>query len=711
MAADPLPSILSSPRPRTMSEWRARCEALEAELAALRDHAAPAAIAARPLPEPPPGARPADGDPSGGSTSQAEEAACWQAWFDQTPEAVAVWSAGSHVRVNRPYLHLFGFDDCPEQLPGTVLDLIEPAGQQPVGTFLAAHAQGRHRVTAIETRGLRRHGGSFDLGIRLVGVHWPGAPQAVATLTDLTPRRQAQEALRAAEDKARELVDSMMDGYLRCDLEGRLVDFNPAFRAMLGYPVDRLYAMTLQDLTPARWHPVEEAIVRNQVLVRGYSDVYEKELRCLDGAVIPVEVRTLVVRDSSGAPSATWAIVRDVRERRHAEEERQRLERQMQHAQKLESLGVLAGGIAHDFNNLLMVTFGHLDLLRRQLDPASQAHWNLQEIEKASRRAADLCQQMLAYSGKGRFEVKAVDLAEVIRDLVIMLEVSVSRKALLQFDLAPALPPVAADVTQIRQVVMNLVINASEAMAGRNGVIRIATGVTDCDQEFLASTWLDEHLPAGPYLWLEVADNGSGMDPLTRSRIFDPFFTTKFAGRGLGLAAVLGIVRGHRGAIQVESEPGHGTTFRIFLPTLRQATQQASPLGPAPDWRGSGIILLVDDQETIRSVGTALLQGLGFSVVTAADGVEALEILAAAPDRFVLVLLDLTMPRLDGVETFQAMVQRGLRVPVVMVSGYTEQEVSGRLGAVRPAGFLQKPFQQAGLTAVLSRLLPAAPAA
>jgi PAS domain S-box-containing protein len=259
----------------------------------------------------------------------------------------------------------------------------------------------------------------------------------------------------------------------------------------------------------------------------------------------------------------------DITGRKLAEEERLSLEQQMLHVQKLESLGVLAGGIAHDFNNILMAIIGNADLAMMKVGRESAAATNLLRIEQAATQAADLAKQMLAYSGKGKFVVEAVDLNRLLEEVLHLLEVSISKNAVLSFELHRPLPPVEADTSQMRQIVMNLIINASEALGDKSGSIAVATGCLECDRNYLKDVWLDENIAEGFYVYLEVADTGCGMDKETAAKLFDPFFSTKFTGRGLGMAAVLGIVRGHKGAIMVKSEPHIGTTFRVLLPAVR----------------------------------------------------------------------------------------------------------------------------------------------
>lgn len=389
-----------------------------------------------------------------------------------------------------------------------------------------------------------------------------------------------------------------------------------------------------------------------------------------------------------------------------AEEERRKLEAQMLEFQKLESLGILAGGIAHDFNNLLMAILGNADLALSFLSPASPARLNVEEIVRASQRAADLCRQMLAYSGKGRFVVGRYDLSEIVQEMAQMLEVSVSKKASLRYSFAQELPAVQADATELRQVIMNLITNASESLGDESGVISVSTGVMECDRAYLSESHLDDKLPEGRYVYLEVSDTGCGMDEETQRRIFDPFFTTKFIGRGLGLAAVLGIVRGHQGAIKVHSEPGQGTSFKILLPALAWEPKEPAPstAGSAPPPRG-GTILLVDDDPAVRNVGAQMLDGLGFKVLTAANGREGLEVFRKHEREIDCVILDLTMPDMSGEEVFRELRRLRSDLCVILSSGYNEEDVTQRFVGQGLAGFVQKPYNSAKLRVTLNRVL------
>ncbi|MCP4662485.1 MAG: PAS domain-containing protein [bacterium] len=429
-------------------------------------------------------------------------------------------------------------------------------------------------------------------------------------------------------------------------------------------------------------------------------------------------VNAAPIYNNDGELIAAFVAFPDVTERKRAAEEKLALERQVQQAQKLESLGVLAGGIAHDFNNLLMVILGNAELALDELSPMSPARLNLEEIEKASTRSAELAQQMLAYSGKGRFVIRPIGLRELVEEMAHLLEVSISKKAVLRYNFAENPPTFDGDVTQIRQVIMNLITNASEAIGDRDGVITVSTSAMDCDRAGLDDAHealranLDEPLPEGVYTFLEVADTGCGMDAETSEKIFDPFFTTKFTGRGVGMAAVLGIVRGHKGAVKVDSEVGKGTTFKVLFPANEPADDglavRSMDAAEGKDWRGTGTVLIADDEERVCAVGKEMLERMGFSVLTAPDGREALKVLREHAGEIVCVLLDLTnltMPHLGGDEAFREMRRLDPGVAVILCSGYNEQDATQRFAGKGLAGFLQKPYRMAALKAKLMETL------
>jgi signal transduction histidine kinase/CheY-like chemotaxis protein len=405
--------------------------------------------------------------------------------------------------------------------------------------------------------------------------------------------------------------------------------------------------------------------------------------------------RDEVARQAAMLDATNRELKREMGEREMAEEGRRAIEAKVLEVQKLESLGVLAGGIAHDFNNLLVAILGNASLALLDLPEDSPARQSIADIEVASQRAGELARQMLAYSGRSRFQVEPIELGELVRELMTLLQVSIGKSVVIKLDLSKEPIIVDADAAQLRQVVMNLVINAADAIGDRSGFVTIRVGRLRADAAYLADVHPEAELAAGHYAALEVSDTGMGMDTATQARIFDPFFTTKFTGRGLGLAAVLGIVRGHGGALRVYSEIGRGSTFRIVLPL---SASSPAPVEDADEvWFGTGRVLAVDDDAMVRSVARRLLQSFGLTVVEAAGGREAIDCFAADPDAIDAILLDLTMPDVGGAEVVREV--RAIRpdVPIVLMSGYHEDEAGAAFDGDGLAGFVQKPFTPADL--------------
>ncbi len=438
----------------------------------------------------------------------------------------------------------------------------------------------------------------------------------------------------------------------------------------------------------------------------------EYRLRRADGAETWVLSRGRGVYAANGRLEAFEGLAIDISAQKKAEHERLALERKLLESQKLESLGLLAGGIAHDFNNLLTGILGHASLMRSRLPAGSPFEAPLRAMETASLRAADLCKQMLAYAGKGRFIVEPVDLGTLARGLVPLLEISLGRKARLRLALSPGLPPVLADATQLRQILMNLVINAAEAIAtaGRidDGEIVLSTELLHADQSRLNASATGAGLAAGEYVSLTISDNGCGMPADVTAKIFDPFFTTKFSGRGLGLAAVLGIVRGHHGALIVDSHPGQGSSFQLLLPAATAsgpARDSRAPFVPAT-WTHAGRVLVIDDEETVRQFATQALTSFGLDAIVAKDGAEGLATFRVNPRAIDLVLLDLVMPGQGGEEILAGLRKIRPDVRVLLMSGYPEADLLRRLGPARGTlDFLAKPFTRGSLAEKLRGLL------
>ncbi|MEM7585438.1 MAG: response regulator [Acidobacteriota bacterium] len=562
----------------------------------------------------------------------------------------------------------------------------------------------------------------------------------VLTLTIHTARLRTHQRLRRSELRYRRLFEQSHDAVAVTTPEGRLIDINPAGLELFGYTPEKI-----PDFHVARdaYADPERRDSRIQKIQDGGFLRDEMTLKHRSGRLLSIESTTSAIQDKDGRIIAFLSVLRDVTTRRQEQNEladyrerleelvrertaqletethqrhqteaqRRNLEAQFHEAQKLESLGLLASGIAHDFNNLLVSILGNASLVRRNLPADAPDQEPLERIEVAAERAAELAQQMLAYSGKGQFVFEPCDLRQVVQEMMSLLRTSISKKARLVLHCDGEPPTIRADVTQMRQVVMNLITNASDALQGDVGNITVRVGALTDAPDVAGQLPSAFDVPEEP-VFLQVVDDGCGMDSATQSKLFDPFFTTKVEGRGLGMAAVLGIVRGHRAQIHVESAPGSGSTFTILFPAS-SGTRAAEELGESSrdiGWRGDGRkILVVDDEESVRYVAATCLESAGFEVAVGTDGRVAVELFQAQPDAFDLVLLDSRMPHLGGVEALHELRRIRPDIKVVLLSG--DPEAQATAGAEGLDGFVAKPFRLPDLLGVIRRALetPATP--
>jgi PAS domain S-box-containing protein len=526
-------------------------------------------------------------------------------------------------------------------------------------------------------------------------------------MVDITPRRAADQALRDTKVWLQSIIDTI-DGIV-WEVEIATMQFtfvSPQAARILGFPARQW--LEEKDFWTNHMHPDDCRWAPDYCLAATRKKLdhdFEYRMVAADGRVVWLHDVVSIVRENDRATRLRGVMV-DITGRKQAEAERGRLERKLLETQKLERLGVLAGGIAHDFNNLLTTILGHASLAQLQLDAPAPGRGALVQIEKAALRAADLCKQMLAYAGKGRLTTEAIDLNALIEDITRLLEVSTQKRAAILNILERPLPAINADASQLRQVIMNLVINASESMPGREGTITLTTGLIEASEtSLLADHYLVECAP-GPYVSLEVADNGDGMDHATLGRIFDPFFTTKPTGSGLGLAAVIGIVRSHQGTIKVTSTPGRGTTFKVLLPAVSAPVAEPKPAAPASrNWPDGGTVLVVDDEPAVRLVLRQALEHFGFTVDEAADGLAAVELFQAGAPGYAVVFLDLTMPRMNGLEAFARLRQIAPGLRVILMSGFNKADATTRFPDQAFSDFIQKPFNIEALVQALNRAL------
>jgi signal transduction histidine kinase/CheY-like chemotaxis protein len=447
-------------------------------------------------------------------------------------------------------------------------------------------------------------------------------------------------------------------------------------------------------MTPPEYRELDLRAQR-ELRERGACTPYEKEYIRKDGSRIPVLIGAAVLGEPYARQDRSVSFCLDLTERR-------KIESQLRQTQKLESLGVLAGGVAHDFNNLLVGILGNASLALDAMPADSPSRALLKDVVTASQRAGDLTKQLLAYAGKGRFVVEMIDLSALVREISSLIQASIAKNVRLRLDLREGLPSVEADSSQIQQLVMNLIINGAESIGEESGEVVVSTRVRQVEERYQPGTHSGQELAAGSYVELEVKDSGCGMSEETVAKIFDPFFTTKFMGRGLGLAAAMGIVRGHRGAIEVTSEPGRGSAFQVLLPA-REEGAAARGSAAADVMPGSGVVLVVDDEEIVRRTVKASLQYYGYTVLLAANGAEGVEVFGQEHQRLAVVILDMTMPVMGGEEALRRMKEIDPAVPVVLASGFDEVEAIRRFTGKGLAGFVQKPFTARALALKLQQ--------
>ncbi len=488
--------------------------------------------------------------------------------------------------------------------------------------------------------------------------------------------RNSRGALLKSTEQMSDILESMSEGFFAFDYQWKCTYVNARAVTLSRSSRDSLLGKTLWELLP------EEVSAK-------VRDPLQRALT----ARIPAQFEQYY------APFDTWFEVhayptrdglavfgRDISERK-------RFDERLQQIQKLESLGVLAGGIAHDFNNLLTGIMGNASLVLEDLPPTSPQRADIQKVVDATQRAATLTRQLLAYAGKGRFVIEPLNLSDLVREISGLIQSSVPRTVELRLQLAQNLPAIHGDAAQIQQLIMNLVINGAEAIGENVGMVVVTTGLKQVDEIYLQQSFGPSEISPGEYVLLDVTDTGCGMDKATLARIFDPFYSTKFAGRGLGLAAVLGIVGGHKGALRVYSTPGVGSSFKVLFPISPGGALNRQPAPAAgTDLEGTGTILVIDDEDLVRQIATSALTRYGYKVLTAENGPRGIEVLREHAAEVSLVVLDMTMPLLSGEETFQQL--RAIRpsMPIILCSGYHEVEFEQRFAGQGAAGFIQKPF-------------------
>lgn len=522
------------------------------------------------------------------------------------------------------------------------------------------------------------------------------------TLEDITAEKQSRQSIHEREEHYRMLSQLAPIGIIMT-CHGKIEHVNQYLATMLGYdsPSDLEGKPILDFLPMAEREEIQH--IQNTAELFGQLPAFEKRLLKKDGTTLLVQANVAIVYVNHQRGSVI--VIRDISEERQAEHERRRWQQRILEMQKLESLGLLAGGLAHDFNNQLTVILGHTSLVQMKLKDNELVQGLVKPIEQAARHSMDLCQQMLSFAGRGKIHVNQVNLTQLIQESMGLLKIAGTKKVKLHCELSESLPLLQAEEAQIRQVLINLVSNSSESMlADQMGTITIKTGMIHIDESY-KNAEVTLELPKGDYVYLDVIDTGSGMDVNTRRRIFEPFFTTKPTGRGLGLPAVLGIVRSHGGAIEVTSKLRQGTTFRVFLPLLRSTPGIVVPLEPGGMAHPRQTIMIVDDQASVRSLACKVLSNHGWFVLEAEDGFSACELVKQHGEAINLVIIDLILPGMDGVETLRQLWQIQPALPAIATSSFGSVELEKRFAGFPLRGILPKPFTPAMLEQAVIHVL------
>lgn len=526
--------------------------------------------------------------------------------------------------------------------------------------------------------------------------------------------RQTAQAGDLLRLRVRSILQHSREALFGFDLrEGRFDYLSPACLSLTGYTAEEIGDMGAHELLQ-RLHPEDRTEIfrlvdqlRQRPNEREWLGLVDYRFLHRDGQYRSFSDHLHVAYDDAGVATYVSGSVRDITQIIRLEESMRILEKKFQDTQKMAGLGLLASGIAHDFNNLLTVVLGNAELAL--LDCGGSDGGVLDEIKRTALRAAELANQMLVYTGKTSLVVSSINLSAVVKEMGSLLDVSISKKVSIRYCLAENVPLIRGDISQIRQVAMNLITNASEAIGDRSGVIAISIHSVELKTGELERTFPPGGLPAGMYVRLEVSDTGDGMNEETMQKIFDPLFTTKITGRGLGLASLLNVVQRHNGAVDVRSEVGRGTVFRIYFPVEEQVGEPGSQetLAVAGEWRGYGTALVADDEEAIRNITAALLERLGFRVILAADGFETVDLYAEHAGDISLLLIDLNMPRLNGIEAILRIRHINPKVPVLFMSGYPREQVMERFGQQPHTDFIRKPFQSDELLAGIRNVMEA----
>ncbi len=631
-----------------------------------------------------------------------ESEARYRLLIQTAPEAIVVLDLeqGRFVDYNHQAEQLFEMP--PDQLnrfgPADLSPEFQPDGRRSTESAQAYVAQAvAGDMPTFEWTHRSHTGREIPCEVRLARLPAQGRTLIRGSLTDITERRRTAAALARSEENYRLLFEQATDAIFLHAPDGRLVDVNQHSAKLTGFTREELLGRTAFGLIMPEDHETMRHCIGELMREGTRFNVYR--FRCKDGTSFPGEAHTKLLPDGR-----ILAMVRDITERKEAEEHRRKLEEELRQAQKLQAIGTLAGGIAHDFNNILAAILGNAQLLKMQLAPGHEGHGRVSQILIASNRAKDLVQQILMFSRQREQERRVTNLGAIVAEAARLMEVTLPPAVRLEMEAPRDLPPVLADPTQIHQVVVNLCTNAQHAMRQGGGILRVALSVVSLPEEDSGSK---PTLPPGRYVRLLVMDTGHGMDAVTLQRIYEPFFTTKGVGdgTGLGLAVVHGIMESHHGSITVTSQPGQGTTFRLYFPVQEDdVAQPAKPAGVA-DAGQNQHILFVDDETPIIEVARVMLPRLGYRVTVCNSPRAALESLRSNPAGFDLLMTDYSMPEMTGIDLIRSAIQLKPDLPAVLLTGYGRPLDSTAAVGLNIREVINKPFTMETLAGAIQGAL------
>lgn len=533
-----------------------------------------------------------------------------------------------------------------------------------------------------------------------------GHKSLLTVMVDITKRKQAEHALKKAEEKFRSLFDNSLDGIFITSPDGTIFNANRAACAYLNLTEDQICSSARDFIVDLEDPRLSQALTERERTGKFQGELNFKHE---NGTVFPVDISSAIIKDKS-EPFQAYVIFRDVSERKRLEHERLEMERKSQHLLKLESLGIMAGGIAHDFNNLFHAALGNLELAAMDILGNSEVSHSIQDAVKCIKRASEISGKMLTYSGQAFFQRVELDINHLIECSLDSFKSMISKTVELEVQLQLGIERIMADHDRVLQIINSLLANSSEALGPDYGTVTLSTGVMNCDRVFLSRSSLNEKPAPGKFVFLRVADNGIGIDEKTVSRLFDPFFTTKSVGRGLGLSAVMGIVKAHRGAIIVDSKPGVGTAISVLFPACVKTDVVTSNIlklsdnSPTEKTGLAGRILLVEDEESVRDLAVRMIRHCGYDVITATNGAECLGLFQKNVEDIDIVLMNLVMPKIDGVEALDRMRAIDPGTKIIIMSGFNREQTLGRFDEKKPDGFIQKPYSVIDLREELARV-------